>query len=78
MKGETVRLNIEIPEKLYDVFTWYLKKTSYWVCNDWEKKTVCDTINQLIKDYLEMEAGHPTDAEDCLKEEFKHKLDYLG
>ena len=78
VKGETLKHELEIPKELYNGTIYYMKKTMYWVSNDMEKNSFNDLVSDLLKDYLRCEMDHPTDAEDCLKEDMKHMLDFLN
>ena len=65
--SETVKLELEIPKKVWSCLTWYMRNTIHWCGDEHEERAVTGYINQMIKDYLEAEADHPTDAEDYIK-----------
>jgi len=44
-----------------------MRNTLHWCGDEYEERAAAGYINQMIKDYLEAEADHPTDAEDYIK-----------
>ena len=64
---ETVKLTIEIPKKVWDCLTWYMRNTVHWCGDEMEERAAAGYVIQMIKDYLEMEANNPHDALDYIK-----------
>jgi len=59
---EPIKLELEIPALVWHALTYYMRHTSYWICNDYEENSAKTYIIDMVKTYLEMEATNPQDA----------------
>lgn len=52
---------------MWDCLVYYMRYTIHWCGEEMVERAAAGYINRMIKDYLEMEADHPSDAEDYIK-----------
>lgn len=73
-EGKTVKVEMEIPGELWKGLTWYCRRTSFWVSDDYEGKAVNAMIVCMLERCMESEKSDPVMAIDQLrhivKEEF--------
>jgi hypothetical protein len=72
---EKVEVKVQLDEKVYHALEWYVRETSYWVCNDDKDKSISEYVADVVKEWLKMEAREPKDAIDCIKNELSLLLD---
>jgi hypothetical protein len=75
-KTDVVKVELEVPIKLWDTLRWYIEFTDYWISNDEEEKVCKDYIVDSLRCILQSEAdsGVP-DAARFIAKELKEHLE---
>jgi len=72
---ETVKVEIEIPKKLWEALTWYIRLTEYWISNDEEERVCKKYIVDSLRQILDCEAHNGAqDAARFIERELKERL----
>jgi hypothetical protein len=72
---EKVKVEIELPEKIYNALEWYVRNTKYWVFNDHKDKSISQFCEYCVKWVLEAEANDPQMAYNFVRNELSEQLD---
>ena len=75
---ETVKVEAEIPQKLWRALSWYLRLTGFWISNDNEKESMNRLVVYALEGFLEIEADRPNLATDHIKRVLRQEFDILA
>jgi len=64
---DKVKLELWLPQELWDALTWYVRRTIHWISNDMEDQSVNALIIEMVTGYMRAEAENPLIAIEWLK-----------